>query len=451
MDQSTCYRAVSSRDNRFDGVFFTGVRTTGIYCRPSCPAPTPKPDNVAFYATAASAQAAGFRACRRCRPDATPGSPEWNVRTDLVARAMRLISDGLVDREGVPGLARALGYTDRHVHRMMTAELGVGPLAVARAHRAQTARILLENTALTATEIAYAAGFGSVRQFNDTVVAVYAATPTALRGDGGEPGTIRLRLAARQPLASGPLLEFLGRRAMPGIESWDGTTYGRTLRLPRGTGTCQIRAHGDGLHATLRLGNVRDLTPAVQRLRRLLDLDADPQAVDEALGGTQLAPLIGRLPGLRSPGTTDPHEQAVRAIVGQQVSVIAATRAAARLAEGAAVFPSAEQIAARDPESLGMPRRRARAVVSLCAALAEGRLSLHAGVDRDEAERRLLEFPGIGPWTASYIRLRALADPDVMLPTDLGVQRAAARLNLNPDDPELHPWRSYALHHLWNA
>ncbi|HEY0700610.1 MAG TPA: bifunctional transcriptional activator/DNA repair enzyme AdaA, partial [Micromonospora sp.] len=213
LDFERCYRAVDSRDQRFDGWFYTGVTSTGIYCRPSCPATTPKRPNVRFYPSAAAAQRAGFRACRRCRPDAAPGSPEWNVRADLVGRAMRLISDGLVDREGVPGLATRLGYTERHLHRLLTAELGAGPLALARAQRAQTARILMETTGLGLAEIAFAAGFGSVRQFNDTIREVYAGTPTELRGRSrhavSSTGRLELRLPVRAPYAGAELLRFL--------------------------------------------------------------------------------------------------------------------------------------------------------------------------------------------------------------------------------------------------
>src|SRR5918998_420211 len=287
LDFERCYRAVDSRDQRFDGWFYTAVRTTGIYCRPSCPAVTPKPENVRFYPSAAAAQRAGFRACRRCRPDAAPGSPEWDVRADVVGRAMRLIGDGVVDREGVPGLAGRLGYTERHLHRMLTAELGAGPLALARAQRAQTARILIETTDLGLAEIAFAAGFGSVRQFNDTIREVFGSAPSELRkpkrglapGAVPEPGAIHLRLAYRPPLHPESLLEFLALRAVPGVEEADTETYRRALRLPHGTATVELTPTPGYVAALLRLSDVRDLSPAVARCRRLLDLDADPVAV----------------------------------------------------------------------------------------------------------------------------------------------------------------------------
>src|SRR3954462_503632 len=238
LDFERCYRAVDSRDQRFDGWFFTAVKSTGIYCRPSCPAMTPKPENVTFFPSAAAAQRAGFRACKRCRPDAAPGSPDWDVRADLVRRAMRLIGDGVVDRDGVPGLASRLGYTERHLNRLLTAELGAGPLALARAQRAQTARVLIETTDLGLAEIAFAAGFGSVRQFNDTIQEVYAQAPGQLRerrpAAHTEPGAIHLRLAYRAPLHAAALLDFLELRALPGIEERVGDTYRRGLSLPHG-------------------------------------------------------------------------------------------------------------------------------------------------------------------------------------------------------------------------
>ena len=447
LDFDACYRAVASRDERFDGWFYTAVRTTGIYCRPSCPAITPKRRNVEFHHTAASAQSAGFRACKRCRPDASPGSPEWNVRSDLVGRAMRLITDGVVDREGVAGLADALGYTQRHVTRLLTAEVGAGPLAIARANRARTARVLLENTAMTAADVAFAAGFGSIRQFNDTIRGVYSATPGDLRRSDAHTGSISLRLATRQPFAGDALLAFLGQRAIPGVESWDGTTFARSMRLPHGVGTARITAHQDHCRATVQIEDLRDLAPAVSRIRRMLDLDADPVAVATVLADTL---PVSRIPGLRSPRAFDPEETAIRAVLGQQISVAAARTAAGRLARGGSLFPTSGEIAAMNPSDLPMPRRRAATVVELAGRLDSGRIRLDPGADWDEAERALLDVPGIGPWTAKYIRMRALGDPDVSLPTDLGIVRAARARGLDPDDARWKPWRTYAMHYLWN-
>lgn len=474
LDFDSCYRAVNGRDSRFDGWFFTAVTSTGIYCRPSCPAMTPKRSNVRFYASAAAAQAGGFRACRRCRPDASPGSPEWNVRADVVARAMRLINDGVVDRDGVAGLARQLGYSERQLHRVLVAEVGAGVQALARAQRAHTARTLLETTELPVTQVAFAAGFASVRQFNDTVRHVFATTPTGLRSrrrsrGGVEPGRVELRLAYRQPCDVASTLAFLGLRAVPGVEEYDGTTYRRAVALPHGHGVVTLRPADGYVHADLRLDDLRDLSTAAARCRRLLDLDADPVAVLDALAGD---PLLGRVvsrsPGLRSPGSVDGNEIAVRAVVGQQVSVAGARGTAARLVERYGkplttptgsithLFPDSATLAGVNPQELPMPRSRGRAVVAVADALASGRIGLDPGADRDATEHRLLRLPGIGPWTTSYVRMRVLADPDAFLPTDLGVRRGLEALGVAADPGTARglserwaPWRSYAVHHLW--
>ena len=503
LDDERRYQAAVSKDPRFDGVFFIAVTSTGIYCRPSCPAITPKRENMRFHRSAAAAQEAGFRACKRCRPDASPGSPEWNIRADVVGRAMRLIADGVVDRDGVEGLASRLGYEQRQVRRLVTAELGAGPLAIARAQRAQTARILVETTALPLSEIAFAAGFASIRQFNATIHEVFAVTPTQLRraGPGGRPpGTPRyrgdpspqtplgLRLAYRAPIDGERMLGFLAARAIPGVESVQDGRYRRTIQLPNGTGILFLgplvpspARRGPGfVECELQLEDLRDLTAAVQRCRRLLDLDADPEAVTGYLSADPvLGPLALAHPGRRSPGHVDGNELALRAVLGQQVSVAAARRLGARLVasygkplsrpDGSLThcFPTAETLAAADPATLPMPRSRALALTGLAAALASGELSLDPGAERDRAEAVLLALPGIGPWTASYIRMRALSDPDAFLPTDVGVLDALSRLGALPAAgsgtaararnakaaaalaESWRPWRSYAVHHLW--
>ncbi|MFL6239465.1 MAG: AlkA N-terminal domain-containing protein [Actinomycetes bacterium] len=475
LDHETCYRAVSSRDARFDGAFFTAVTSTRIYCRPSCPALTPKRSNVRFYATAAAAQQGGFRACKRCRPDATPGSPEWNLRADLVGRAMRLIADGVVDRDGVAGLAARLGYSERHVHRQLVTEVGAGPIALARAQRAQTARILLETTDLAVSHVAFAAGFASIRQFNDTIRDVFAGTPRELRARSAStptaPGSLTLRLPYRAPFDATPLFRFLGTRAVPGIEEWDGTTFRRSLHLPHGTGVVDLTPADGHVRATMRLDDVRDLAAAVQRCRRLLDLDADSVAVADALGRDPLLRrLVRNAPGRRVPGHVDGAELAVRAILGQQVSVSGARTVAGRLVAkygkpltapvGAVthLFPDAGTLADADPDDLPMPAARKRALHALTSALATGDIRIDAGADRLAVERALLALPGVGPWTASYIGLRALSDPDAFLPTDLGVRHALTNLG-QPADPRSaaaiaerwRPWRSYALMYLWES
>jgi AraC family transcriptional regulator of adaptative response / DNA-3-methyladenine glycosylase II len=475
-DTDRCYRAVQSRDRRFDGVFYTAVRTTGIYCRPSCPAMTPRRPNVEFYVSAAAAQLAGYRACRRCLPDATPGSPDWDVRADAAGRAVRLINDGVVERDGVPGLARRIGYTPRHLSRLLSDEVGAGPLALARARRAQTARTLLETTGLSMADIAFASGFSSVRQFNATMAEVYACTPTALRSRrhrGGipSPGRLRTRLAVRRPFDGPQLLRFLEARAVPGIELVTDGTYSRTLTLPHGPAVVHLTPGHDAVACDLEAADLRDVGAAVERCRRLLDLDADPAAVGDVLGADPVLGATARSrPGLRVPGHVDGLEVAVRAVVGQQISVAGARTVLTRLvaAHGTPLaadagprpdglshtFPDAATLAGLDPESLPMPRSRGRALVGLCAAIAAGDIPLDRSMARTEVRRRLLELRGVGPWTADYILLRSLGDPDVFLPTDVGVRHGLAALGADPSAAEAlsqawRPWRSYALMHLW--
>ena len=473
-DVEAQYRAVSSRDERFDGVFFTAVRTTGIYCRPSCPARTPRRENVEFHRSAAAAEAAGFRACRRCRPDCTPGSPEWDVRADVVGRAVRLVRDGVVEREGVPGLASRLGYSERHVTRMLTQELGAGPLALATSQRTRTARVLVETTDLSMADVAFASGFSSVRQFNDAFRRAFARTPTELRAHGpagtSGGGALHLRLAVRRPFHADALAGFLADHAVPGLERGDGRLFARVLTLPHGNGAAEMVLHDDHVAVRLELADQRDLTAAVARLRHLLDLDADPAAVDTALAepgphAVDLADLVASRPGLRVPGTVDAVETAVRTVVGQQVSVSGARTVLGRVVATAGepvnlglahehglthAFPTADALAALDPETLPMPRSRGRTVVGLAHAVAAGDLSLDVGVDRDEASRTLLALTGIGPWTVGYVRMRGLGDPDVLLDTDLVLRRILDARGATDDDVRRwSPWRSYAGMHLW--
>ncbi|MGW0734540.1 DNA-3-methyladenine glycosylase 2 family protein [Streptomyces sp. NPDC002851] len=575
-DTESCLRAVRSKDARFDGWFFTAVLTTGIYCRPSCPVVPPKPGNMRFYPSAAACQQAGFRACKRCRPDTSPGSPEWNHRADLVARAMRLIAEGIVDREGVAGLAARLGYSTRQIERQLLAELGAGPLALARAQRAQTARILIETTQLPMVDVAFAAGFASVRTFNDTVREVFALAPSELRArtrtrgsrqataarradgaapatalapalgvpalgtatrgaeatapptdaaSGGHasgiaargleptapatepatsatpgapapgtaarrtdrnaeaiappptdpafgtptPGTISLRLPFRTPLTPDNLFGHLVATAVPGVEEWRGGAYRRTLRLPYGHGIVALTPRPDHIGCRLTLTDQRDLTVAISRCRRMLDLDADPVAVDEQLRADPLlAPLVDKAPGRRVPRAVDEAEFAVRAVLGQQVSTAAARTHAARLvmAHGEPVddpegglthlFPEPAALAALDPEALALPRSRRATLLTLVRALADGSLALGVESDWAQARARLRELPGFGPWTVDVIAMRALGDPDAFLATDLGVRRAAEGLGL-PSTPAAltaraaawRPWRAYAVQYLW--
>ncbi|PZS40967.1 MAG: DNA-3-methyladenine glycosylase [Pseudonocardiales bacterium] len=474
-DTERCVRAVQSKDARFDGWFFIAVVTTGIYCRPSCPVVPPKTTNMRFYPSAAAAQAAGFRACKRCRPDASPGSPQWNLRADLVARAMRLIADGVVDRDGVPGLAARLGYSVRQVQRQLLAELGAGPLALARAQRAQTARLLIETSSVPMSDVAFAAGFASVRAFNDTVREIFALAPTDLRARAGRrhppttSGSLLLRLPFRVPLCPDNLFGHLAATAVPGVEEWRDGAYRRTLRLPHGHGLATLRPLPDHIECRLALTDLRDLSTAITRCRWLLDLDADPVAVDDLLGtDPMLAVLVDKNPGRRVPRTVDASEFAVRAVLGQQVSTKAACTHAARLvaAHGEPVadpagglthlFPDIAQLASLDPAALALPRARRTTLTTLVGALAGGEIDLGTGSDWQRARTQLAALPGFGPWTIETIAMRALGDPDAFVPTDLGIRRAARDLGLPSTAAGLaghadawRPWRAYAVQYLW--
>ncbi|WP_349898345.1 AlkA N-terminal domain-containing protein [Parafrigoribacterium soli] len=491
------YRAMSSRDSRFDGQFITGVHSTGIYCRPSCPATTPRPTNVTFYRTAAAAHEAGLRACKRCLPDAVPGSSDWRLHDDLAARAMRLIADGVVEREGVSGLASRLGYTPRHLGRVLVQELGAGPLALARANRAQTARTLLTSTELPIADVAFAAGFASIRQFNDTVLAVYETTPTELRALGiararrrgarrphslETPGAARatsitLRLPARQPFDGAGLMRFFADHAIPGIEtSFDAAAeshFRRAVRLPHGTATVdlaldQTTPGATALRCTARLDNVTDLASLVSRVRLLFDLDADAAAIDAALSADPaLAPSVHVRPGIRLPGSLDAEETLFRTLIGQQISVKAARtvlgRIAAELGEGdeasgTRLFPTAARIAEEGRGVLRGPASRIATVLGVAEALASGSLVLDIGMPVDELTARLVALPGVGPWTAGYLAMRVLGNPDVLLTSDLVMLQSAAKLGLPSTARGLAdygarwaPWRSYAGLHLWRS
>ena len=472
------YRAISAKDTRFDGQFVTAVRSTGIYCRPSCPARTPKPENVTFYPTSAAAHEAGYRACKRCLPEAAPGSPAWNVRGDTAARAMRLIAAGVVEQEGVPGLARRLGYSPRHLTRLLTGELGAGPLALARAHRAHTARMLLVGTDLPISEVAFSAGFASIRQCNDTIREVFEMTPGELRAkrrrspgtrsSGGSQGAIDLLLPHRTPMDADGVFAWMAARALPGVESATATSFARHLRMPGGPAHFEIRQTAEGqLRLRATVTRLADLGPLVSTARRLFDLDADPAAVDEALSGhPELAALVTALPGIRVPGAADPHEMLIRAMVGQQITVAAARTALTALAEqlgertpdGGLLFPTMAAVAEHGAEVLRGPAARIRAITGAAAALADGSLTLTVGDDAVAQRAALLAMPGIGPWTADYVRMRVLGDPDVFLPGDVAVRAGAAASGL-PADPapltawaaRVAPWRSYLTAHLWRA
>ncbi|HVT65763.1 MAG TPA: Ada metal-binding domain-containing protein [Mycobacteriales bacterium] len=463
-DPERCYRAVASRDARFDGRFVTAVTTTGIYCRPSCPAQTPKRQNVRFYPCAAAAVAAGFRACKRCRPEAAPGSREWDVRGDLAARALRAIAAGALDGSGpegsgVPALARSLHVSERHLHRVLVAEVGAGPLALARTRRAQTARLLLDATDLAISDIAFAAGFASLRQFNDTMREHFGVPPRELRRrpvrDVPGTGALTLRLGVRQPFAAEALRDWLSRHLVPGIEELNGCEYRRVLASG---GVATLRLEPEGVTLTTAVDDVRALPDAVLRCRRLVDADADPTAVDEVLGRDKLlAPMVRARPGLRVPGTTDGFELLVRTIVAQQVSLRAAHTFAKRLVASygkpldAPVgtlthrFPTADALAEASYDGIGLTTSRQTSLRAAAVAHASGELVLDPTGDRDETRSRLLALPGVGPWTVEYVAMRALGDPDAYPATDLVLRRRADGAKAE----RWSPWRAYAAMHVW--
>jgi len=481
LDPEVCYRASTGRDARWDGRFFLGVVTTGVYCRPSCPARKPLPHNCRFFSTAAGAVAAGFRACKRCRPEAVPGSRHWDARGDLAARAVRFIRDGVVDEVGVAGLARQLAVSERQLLRVLIEEVGASPQQLARTRRAQTARMLIQQTGLSLADVAFAAGFASVRQFNDVVREEFGATPSELRRgrrhgaakpDDGPQTEDRvglvLRLRHRVPLSAAPLTRFLAAHAVPGLERHDGATgeHTRVVPAPHGLAvvTVVVGAAPEHVVVRLRLADVADVAPVVARVRRWLDLDADPCLVDEALAADPLlASLVAARPGLRVPGSVEGTETALLAVLGQQVSLAAARTFAGRLVdafgqaapEDLRAFPTVEALAEAGPEALtsatGVTRARGRTLHSLAAAVAVG-LPVSPEADRDATRAALLEVPGVGPWTTEYIALRGLGDPDAFPSGDLVLQRAlgvgSGRLAENRA-AAWRPWRGYALLHLW--
>ncbi|GCE10667.1 DNA-3-methyladenine glycosylase [Tengunoibacter tsumagoiensis] len=470
-----CYRALCSRDPRFDGRFFIGVTTTGVYCRPICPARTASAAHVRFFPCAAAAEAAGFRGCRRCHPEASPGSPDWNMRADLVARALRLIADGMVDTEGVAGLASYLSVSERHLHRELVAEVGVGPLALARTRRAQTARLLIDQTNLSLTTIAFAAGFASIRQFNETMQAAFGCAPSAFRRDrpsehGGE-GKLTLRLHYRPPFDAASLLAYLKQRALPGVEDVSDGCYRRTVVLPHSCGIIELEPLKKTNVVLLRiqLDTLSDLNMLVQRCRYLFDLDAIPTAIAEVLGADSLlAPLVTAHPGLRLPGAINGFELAVRAIIGQQVSVAGARTLASRIVTACGVpleqphgalthfFPTPQALVQADLQGLGLTQSRVTALQALAHAVLEEGLVLDRNADRERTITQLQKIPGIGPWTVAYIAMRALGDPDAFPLTDLGLKHAfeqqgmlASAKSMEKYSEAWRPWRAYAAHYLW--
>ncbi len=465
------YLAVESRDPRFDGRLFVAVTSTKIYCRPICPALMPKRRNVRFYRYAAVAELAGFRPCRRCRPEASPDSPEWDTRGDIIGRGLRLIADGVVDRHGSAELSRRLGVSPRHLQRLFGREIGATPGVIARSRRAKLARQLLTESDLPITRVAFASGFASVRAFNETMQRLYKVTPSELRrGGNGTPGSLSLNLSYRPPMQSEALMGFLAPRAIPGVEEVVDGSYRRSIRFGSGFAIIDLRqSSGDAFELTLETDQMGPLARVVQQARRLLDLDADPRIIDRNLSASRvLAPLVARVPGLRLPGAFDGFELGVRAILGQQISVAAASTVAGRFVEMlgepigepvgsiTALFPSPGKVMDADLAALGVPRRRGETIRTFATAVAAGDVVLDGSIDPGTARERLLSLAGIGPWTTEYIAMRALRDPDAFPDTDLGLRRALEALEANQVSPralaeEWRPWRGYAAMHLWNS
>jgi AraC family transcriptional regulator of adaptative response / DNA-3-methyladenine glycosylase II len=476
LDPACCYQAILTKDRRFDGRFFTGVVTTGIYCRPVCPVVPPKFRNMRFYACAAAAEVAGFRPCKRCRPETAPGTPAWVGTSAVVTRALRLIADGALDEGSVGALAERLGIGERQLRRLFVQHLGASPADVARARRVHFARSLIDDTTLRITEVALSAGFSSIRQFNHAVRRTFGASPTALRQRCRRPSVansagVVVRLAYRPPLAWVALLRFLSLRAIPGVEIVDGDTYRRTILVNGSLGRVDVWPDGKApaLLMRVRLPRYESLIDVVERVRRLFDLDADPLRITEHLRRSrELKRRIDALPGLRVPGTWDPFELAVRAILGQQVTVRGATTLARRLvhvfgtpiecgSDGLThVFPRAETLADADLGPIGLPRARAATIRALAASVARGDLVLDASRNVEDAIGSLCTIPGMGPWTAHYIAMRALGEPDAFPSTDLGLRRALGNGGGPLPAAEVaqlaeawRPWRAYAAMHLW--
>ncbi len=487
LDARTCYRAVLSRDARFDGRFFTCVTSTGIFCRPVCPAPIPMAKNCRFHASAAAAMAAGFRPCLRCRPEAAPNSPAWNGVSTTVTRALRLIEEGALDQASVGDLAGRLGVGERHLRRLFTRHVGASPKEVAQTRRLLFAKKLITESQCGLTEVALISGFGSIRRFNDAMRKLYGRPARDLRrqivrenpnsADTDDPA-MSLKIPVRPPFDWPHLLGFLGKRAVPGMETVDGDSYRRTIHLGDAGhlggagGTLEIRPDlaNNQLVARFDLPNLTQLQAALERLRRLLDLSADPCQIAGQLGADPvLAASVEARPGLRVPGAWDPFELCVRAILGQQITVAGAVTLAGRLVRafgerltGAQsplthLFPTPEALAAADIAAIGLPGSRAATISLLSAAFVRGAFDFTAAPSA-QIEARLLAIRGIGKWTARYIAMRALGDPDAFPDGDLALIRAMAALGEDIDGPALtrraeawRPWRAYAAMHLWSC
>ena len=486
MDRTACYRAISTRDARFDGRLFVGVKTTGIYCRPICPARTPKFENISFYPCAAAAQEAGFRPCLRCRPETSPDLAFWRGTTNTVSRALALIEAGGLDEADVEGLANRLGVGARQLRRLFHKHVGASPIAVAQTRRVLLAKQLIHETSLPMAEVALAAGFNSVRRFNETFLDLFGRSPATLRRGRDktrsrdnihrEAGALSVRLAYRPPYDWEAMLAFLGARAIPGIETVSGNTYRRTISIGNNSGVIRVApADKNRVDVSIRFPDMAALPQIIARVRRVFDLAADPDTIGAHLSfDPKLAPLVSARPGLRVPGAWDGFELAVRAIFGQQITVPAATRLLGKLVEAhgmrlpagmkeneglSHLFPSPARLATADLANLGMPGARAIAVSSLARNISADPAIFSRGASLEEAITQLRALPGIGEWTAQYIAMRELREPDAFPAADIGLLRAMVSADgRRPSPAELlsraerwRPWRAYAALHLWAA
>ena len=452
-----CERARLSRDPRFDGRFFTAVVTTGIYCRPVCPARPPARENVRYFPTAAAAQEAGYRPCLRCRPETARRLPEWTVGSETAVRALRMIDAGYLNDHGVEDLAAQLGCTGRHLNRIIRSELGTTPACLGRAHRVQLAKRLIDAGNLRLSEVAMHAGYGSLRRFNDEMKAVFGCPPSRLRRRGAarQTGALKLRLGVREPYNADWVFGYLARRALAGVEIVQGLSYRRRLD-ERGSASLEVRWADGSLAVAVPPALQDNLGDVLRRTRRLFDLDADSAAIDAHLSGDSLlGPRVRAVPGLRVPGAWDGFETAVRAILGQQVSVARATKLAEILMDryGNGTFPSPSALAASNPAEIGLPGRRGEAIRRLAEEVEAGSLQLDECVDSGDLCERLCALPGIGTWTASYVALRVAKDPDAFPESDWGVLKAlgTTAAGARRRARAWSPWRGYALMYLWHG
>lgn len=478
LDHDRCYRALKSRDARFDGRLFVGVLTTGIYCRPICPARIPLRKNVRFFACAAAAEESGFRACFRCRPDTVPGSPAWRGTSSTVSRGLRLIEEGALNEAGVDALAQRLGVGSRHLRRLFIEHLGATPIAIAQTQRVHFARKLIDETELSMAEVAHAAGFASIRRFNTVVKKTFQATPSELRRKAApwrnntSAQALTLKLPYRTPFAWDAMLEFLKARAIPGVEAVSNGCYRRTISIDKVVGSIQVRPAAGRKELLLEadLPDTTKLMKVAERVRSLFDLTADPQEVASLLGRSETFDrTLHQWPGLRVPGGWDGFELAVRAILGQQVTVQGATTVAGRIVQRLGnpasplpdtgltyYFPSAEVLTKANLSGIGLTTAKITSIRRLAQLVATGELRLDEAADSTRTRQLLISIPGIGPWTVEYIAMRALRDPDAFPASDLGLRKGASTDNEPITGKQLErlaqswrPWRSYAAMYLW--